>query len=300
MLQPRYLPGGALAECFMDLDLCNALKKEKSHVSLFLGVWTGSWTLLSAQCRQLSHHSSITSPQPCVLPSGLEQLQRSRKAAGRAGDEEGKGEQAMPWARLQEKKQGLLDTQALSLYHWGPQWYPSQGCPALLLMICSAGKKIYKCFAGHIPLLFMSAPLNTHLLQSSLQHCVFGTSSYSYISKFTSLLWLAGARDISSPQWCSWEDVCSGGMQKSSSKFFVFWQTLLKDFALTWARHGTGRCCASFPRSTGSASWIWPATTAPPWAPFPLPSQPRPAFILSRESSPCQIAWWFSDVNRWD
>lgn len=36
MLQPRYLPGGALAECFMDLDLCNALKKEKSHVSLFL------------------------------------------------------------------------------------------------------------------------------------------------------------------------------------------------------------------------------------------------------------------------
>lgn len=35
MLQPRYLPEAALAECFMDLDLCNALEKEKSHVSLF-------------------------------------------------------------------------------------------------------------------------------------------------------------------------------------------------------------------------------------------------------------------------
>lgn len=75
------------------------------------GVWTGSWTLLSAQHQWLSHHSSITSPLPCVLPRGLEQLQMSRKAAGRASDEEGKGKKAMPWVRLQEKKQGLQDTQ---------------------------------------------------------------------------------------------------------------------------------------------------------------------------------------------
>lgn len=85
------------------------------------GVWTGSWTLLSAQHRWLSHHSSITLPLSCVLPRGLEQLQMSRKAAGWAGDEEGKGEQAIPWVRLEEKKQGLLDTQDLSLYHWGSQ-----------------------------------------------------------------------------------------------------------------------------------------------------------------------------------
>lgn len=30
------------------------------------------------------------------------------------------------------------------------------------------------------------------------------------------------------------------------------------------------------------------------------PSEPRPESILSGERSPCQIAWWFSDVNRWD
>lgn len=261
-----------------------------------------NWQLNSALC-----------PVPAAVTPQLHHLATALCAPKRPGaaPEEQKGCRTSWWWRREgwaghalgqasREEAGTAGHTGSSLYHWGPQWYPSQGCPALLLMICSAGKKIYKCFAGHIPLLFMSAPLNTHLLQSSLQHCVFGTSSYSYISKFTSLLWLAGARDISSPQWCSWEDVCSGGMQKSSSKFFVFWQTLLKDFALTWARHGTGRCCASFPRSTGSASWIWPATTAPPWAPFPLPSQPRPAFILSRESSPCQIAWWFSDVNRWD
>ena len=57
-----------------------------------------NWQLspLSAQRRWLSHRSSITSPLPRVLPSGLEQLQPSRKAAGGAGDEEGKGKQAMP------------------------------------------------------------------------------------------------------------------------------------------------------------------------------------------------------------
>lgn len=62
-----------------------------------------------------------------MLPSGLEQLQRSRKAAGRAGDEEGEGEQAMPWARLQEKKQGLLDTQALAYITEAPSDTPVKG-----------------------------------------------------------------------------------------------------------------------------------------------------------------------------
>lgn len=73
--------------------------------------------------RWLSHHSSITLPLPPVLPSSLEQLQVSRKAAGGAGGEEGKGEGAMTTVRLLEEKQRLLVTQDLSLSlrlpnHW--------------------------------------------------------------------------------------------------------------------------------------------------------------------------------------
>lgn len=67
--------------------------------------------------RWLSHHSSVTLPLPPMLPSSLEQLQVSRKAAGGAGGEEGKGANAVPTVRLLGKKQGLLDTQDLSPCH---------------------------------------------------------------------------------------------------------------------------------------------------------------------------------------
>lgn len=79
------------------------------------------------------------------------------------------------------------------------------------------------------------------------------------------------------------------GMQKASGKFFVFWQTQLKDFALTWARHGTGRCCASFPRSTGSASWIWPATTTPPWPPSLSPLSPGQRLSWAERALPARL-----------
>jgi len=74
-------------------------------------------------------------------------------------------------------------------------FYPVQGCQALLLMICSAGKQISKHFAAHIPPPFMPTPLNTRLLQPSLQDCVLGTSSHVCVPKFTSPLWLAGERE---------------------------------------------------------------------------------------------------------
>lgn len=56
-----------------------------------------SWqpALLSARRRWLSHHSSITSPLPRVLPSGLEQLQPSTKTPGGAGKDK-KSEWVLP------------------------------------------------------------------------------------------------------------------------------------------------------------------------------------------------------------
>lgn len=50
---------------------------------------SASWqpASLSARRRWLSHHSSITSPLPCVLPSRMEQLQRSTETTGGAGED---------------------------------------------------------------------------------------------------------------------------------------------------------------------------------------------------------------------
>lgn len=164
-------------------------------------------------------------------------------------------------------------------------------------MICGAGKQISKHFAVRIPLPFTPAPLNTHLLQPSLQHCVFGTSSHAYIPKFTSLLWLAGKRETFP---------CRGGIRgkmcvQGDATSFMQVLCVLTDFA------------GGF-RSDLSQTWYWQMLCKLPtqrWQCFSdltrdhrpslaPPSQPRPASILSGECSPCQIAWWFSDVNRWD
>lgn len=179
------------------------------------GVWTGSWTLLFAQHWWLSHHGSVTSPLPCVLPRDLEQLQISRKAAGWAGDEGGKGEQAMPWIRLQEKKQGLLDTQDLSPYPWGSQ------ITGILSQsrVSSAAVNHLQCRKESIQMLcrpyspafhvYTSEHPFTSVFPSTL--CIWHILSclHPQIHKPPLADW--GARDISLPQWCSWEDVCSGG-----------------------------------------------------------------------------------------
>lgn len=98
------MPKGALAECSVDLDLCSTLEKEQSAVGLFpQAEKEEAWeerelAAVSARCPapvavtpQLHHL-----PLPPALPSRLEQSQPSREAAGGAGDEEGKGERAMP------------------------------------------------------------------------------------------------------------------------------------------------------------------------------------------------------------
>lgn len=117
-------------------------------------------------------------------------------------------------------------------------FYPSQGCPALLLMICSAGKQIYKCFAGHIRLPFMSILLNTHLLQSSLPHCVFGTSSHAYIPKFTILLWLAGERETFPCRGGVRGKMCAQGDAKSFRQVLCvltdFAEGFCSDLSQTW------------------------------------------------------------------
>lgn len=199
------------------------------------GVWTGSWILLSAHHRWLSHYSSITPPLPCVLPRDLEQLHMSRKAAGRAGHEEGKGEQAMPWVRLQEKKQGLLDTQDLSLYHWDSQITgilaqsvvsstavnDLQGRKENTQIFCRPYSPSFHVYTSEHPFtsVFPSTLCIWHIL----------SSLHPQIHKPPLADW--GARDISSPQWCSWEDVCSGGCKKlqASSLYFdrLCWRILL-------------------------------------------------------------------------
>lgn len=82
----------------------NSLKKEQSAVSLFLQTEEEAWeeqglaepSPLPARRRWLSHRSSITSPLPHRLPSGLEQLQPSREAAGGAGSQEEKSKKVSP------------------------------------------------------------------------------------------------------------------------------------------------------------------------------------------------------------
>lgn len=92
------------------------------------------------------------------------------------------------------------------------------------------------------------------------------------------------------------------GLQQASRRFFVFWQTSLEDFAPTWARRGTGRCCASFPRSAGSAPPMRPATTAPPRPPLsfssPLPAQAS-LYLEQRELSlpDCVVVFWCEQMG---
>lgn len=108
-----------------------------------------------------------------------------------------------------------------------------------------------------------------------------------------------GARDFSLLRRRSWEDVRAGGCNKLHAGSLCFdrlrWRILLllePDVVLADAVQASHAALAG----------LLPSHPRPPPLPAPLPSppEPRPAPILSRESSPCQIAWWFSDVNRWD
>lgn len=105
-------------------------------------------------------------------------------------------------------------------------------------MIHRAEKQIYKSFAGHISLPFMSIPLNTHLLQSSLPQCVFGTSSHAYISKFTSLLWLAGERETFPRRSGVRGKMCAQGDAKSFRQVLCvltdFAEGFCSDLSQTW------------------------------------------------------------------
>lgn len=148
----------------------------------------------------------------------------------------------------------------------------------------------------YIPLPFTAAPLNTHLLQ----HCVFGTSSHAYVPKFASPLWLAGERETFPCRHGVRGKMCARGDATSFT-----WVLLCFDrrWRLSLQLEPDVVLADAVQASHAARALPLPSDPRPPSLPsppFPLPSQPRPASILSRESSPCQIAWWFSDVNRWD
>lgn len=83
-------------------------------------------------------------------------------------------------------------------------------------------------------------PLSTHLLQPSLQRCVFRTSSHAYIPKFTSLLWLAGERETFSCRGGARGKMCTQGDATS----FMPVLCVLTDFA--------GGFCSDL-----SQTWYW-------------------------------------------
>lgn len=297
----------------MGLDLCNTLEKEQSAVGLFpqmeeeeawedreLAAISTFCPALVAVTLQLHHLAAASCAPEC-----LDQLQPSRKAAEGAADEEGKGERPMPWVRLPGKKQGLLDTQDLSPHHWGSQIagiLPHSGVPSTAVNDVQCSKANIQALCSPYSSAFHActlwAPIYFSLPFSAVYfaHPLMPTPPNSQASSG----WLVNERHFLAAAVLVGR-CARRGMQQASCRFFVFWQTSLEDFVLTWARRGTGRCCASFPRSAGSASPIWPATTAPPQPllPSPLPAQAS-IYLEQRVLSVCQIAWWFSDVNRWD
>lgn len=167
-------------------------------------------------------------------------------------------------------------------------------------MIHRAEKQIYKSFAGHISLPFMSIPLNTHLLQSSLPQCVFGTSSHAYIPKFTSLLWLAGERETFPRRSGVRGKMCAQGDAKSFRQVLCvltdFAEGFCSDLSQTWY----WQMLCKLP--TQHWQWLLELTRdhCPSLTPLPSPLSAQDSVYLEQRISPCQIAWWFSDVNRWD
>lgn len=110
----------------MDLYLFNALRGSKGLLADFhrwrrrrLGR-SVAWQPCLLRARGCD--PAAPAPHHCLLCfCSSFQLQPSRKATGGAGDEEGKGEWAMPQVRLLGEKQGLLDPQDLSPHHGGSQ-----------------------------------------------------------------------------------------------------------------------------------------------------------------------------------
>lgn len=86
----------------------------------------------------------------------------------------------------------------------------------------------------------MAAPFNTHLLQPSLQHWVFGTSSHAYVPKFTSPLWLAGERETFPCRGSVCGKMCAQGDATSFTQVLC----VLTDFA--------GGFCSDL-----SQTWYW-------------------------------------------
>lgn len=231
------------------------------------------------------------------------QLQPSRKATGGAGDEEETGEWAMPQVRLLGEKQGLLDPQDLSPHHWGSQTagiLSHSRVSSITVSDLQCGKE------------------NIHTLCSPYSPA-FHTCTFEipFTPSFPSTLCIWHILSCLHPQihnppphWLGSERLflataafvgrrAHRGMQQASCRFFVFWQTSLEDFAPPWARRGTGRCCASFPRSAGRASPISPATTAPPGPSSLSPRAQASAYLEQRELSlpDCVVVFWCEQMG---
>lgn len=134
------------------------------------------------------------------------------------------------------------------------------------------------------PPIYFSLPLNTvywHIL-SCLQ---------PQIHKPLLAGW--GARDISSSPWRrSWEDVHAGGCCElhagSLCSDSLCWRISLR------LEPDVAPADAVQPSHAAVAGPLRSDPRPPPGTPLSLsPPSPGQHLILSRESSPCQIAWWF-------
>lgn len=108
-------PGG-LAEWFM--DLCSTLEKEQSAVGLFPQTEEEeAWEEREVEAVSALCSAPVTvTPQLHHLAAALCAPERAGAApAEQKGAGEGNGDWAVPWIRLPGEKQGLMDTQDLSL-----------------------------------------------------------------------------------------------------------------------------------------------------------------------------------------
>lgn len=243
MLQPAYLPEGALAECYMDLDLCSSLKEEKSHVSLFPQTEKEeAWE----ECEQAAElcslpstsgcHTTAPSPHHCLVCS--QEVWSSSRWAGRLQDELVMKKERVRRPCLEsgfKKRSRDCRIHRISLYHWGFQITgilsqsrvsstainDLQCRKANIQVLCRPYSPAFHVYTFEHPF--------TSVFASTL--CIWHILSCLHPQIHNPPLAGWGARDISLPRWCSWEDVCSGGCKKLQASSLCFdrlcWRILL-------------------------------------------------------------------------
>lgn len=136
----------------------------------------------------------------------------------------------------------------------------------------------------------MSIPLNTHLPQSSLPHCVFGTSSHAYIPKFTSLLWLTGERETFPRRSGVRGKMCAQGDAKSFRQVLCVLTDSAEGFCSDLSQTWYWQMLCKLPTQHWQCLLrIWPATTTPPWPPSLSPLSPGQHLSWAERALPARL-----------